>query len=51
MKDKKITGHLKEVNGVYHIVLNYYDEDGNRKNPSISTKLKLRGNKSKPRLC
>lgn len=45
MKNKKITGHLKEVNGVYHIVLNYYDENGKRKNPSISTKLKIRGNK------
>lgn len=45
MNEKKITGHLKEVNGVYHIVLNYYDENGKRKNPSISTKLPLRGNK------
>ena len=44
MNEKKITGHLKEVNGVYHIVLNYYDENGKRKNPSISTKLPLRGN-------
>lgn len=45
MNEKKITGHLKEVNGIYHIVLNYYDENGKRKNPSISTKLPLRGNK------
>lgn len=45
MEEKRVTGHLKEVKGIYHIVLNYYDENGNRKNPSITTKLKTRGNK------
>lgn len=31
MKEKKVSGHLKEVKGIYHLVLNYYDENGKRK--------------------
>ena len=45
MKEKKVTGHLKNVKGIYHVVLNYYDENGKRKTPSITTKLPVRGNK------
>lgn len=45
MKEKKVTGHLKDVKGIYHLVLNYYDENGKRKTPSITTKLPVRGNK------
>lgn len=45
MKEKKVTGHLKNVKGIYHLVLNYYDENGKRKTPSITTKLPVRGNK------
>lgn len=45
MKERKVTGHLKEINGIYHLVLNYYDENGKRKTPSITTKLPVRGNK------
>lgn len=42
---EKVSGHLKEVKGIYHLVLNYYDENGKRKTPSITTKLPVRGNK------
>ena len=45
MKEKKVSGHLKEVKGIYHLVLNYYDENEKRKTPSITTKLPVRGNK------
>lgn len=45
MKEKKVSGHLKEIKGIYHLVLNYYDENGKRKTPSITTKLPVRGNK------
>lgn len=45
MKEKKVSGHLKEIRGIYHLVLNYYDENGKRKTPSITTKLPVRGNK------
>lgn len=38
MKEKKVTGHLKDVKSIYHLVLNYYDENGKRKTPSITTK-------------
>lgn len=50
MKNKKVTGHLKDINGIYHIVINYYDENGKRKNQSISTKLKVRGNKKQAKV-
>ncbi|GFI41166.1 hypothetical protein IMSAGC017_01209 [Thomasclavelia cocleata] len=45
MKEKKVTCHLKDVKSIYHLVLNYYDENGKRKTPSITTKLPVRGNK------
>lgn len=42
-----VTGHLREVNGYYHIVLNFTGEDGKRKNPSKTTGLPVKGNKKK----
>ena len=42
-----VTGHLREKNGVYHIVFNYKDENGKRQTPSKSTGLPVRGNKKK----
>lgn len=48
---EKVTGHLKNVKGIYHLVLNYYDENGKRKTPSITTKLPVRGIKNKQMLC
>lgn len=40
-----VTGHLRERNGYYHIVLNYQDENGVRHNPSKATGLPVKGNK------
>ena len=42
-----VTGHLRERGGIYHIVLNYTDSDGKRKNPSRSTGLPVKGNKKR----
>lgn len=42
-----VTGHLREVKGYYHIVLNFTGEDGKRKNPSKTTGLLVKGNKKK----
>lgn len=42
-----ISGHLRKVNGVYHIVLNYVDKQGCRKAPSFSTGLSVKGNKKR----
>ena len=42
-----VTGHLRERNGYYHIVLNYVDENGKRKTPSKSTGLPVKGNKKR----
>jgi integrase len=41
-----VTGHLRERNGYFHIVLNYKDE-GNRRSKSISTGLQIKGNKKR----
>ena len=45
-----VTGHLREKNGVYHIVFNYKDENGKRQTPSKSTGLPVKGNKKKAEL-
>jgi len=42
-----VTGHVREKRGYYHIVLNYKDENGERKTPSKSTGLPLKGNKKR----
>ena len=38
-------GRIQEKNGFYHVVINYVDEYGKRKEPWFSTKLKIKGNK------
>lgn len=42
-----VTGHLREKNGYYHIVLNYVDGHGKRRTPSKSTGLPVKGNKKR----
>ncbi|WP_294561392.1 tyrosine-type recombinase/integrase [uncultured Traorella sp.] len=42
---KKVSGYIKEINGIWHIVIVYYDAQGKRKFSSVSTKLKVKGNK------
>ena len=42
-----VAGHLREKNGIYHIVLSYTDENGVKKTPSKSTKLPVKGNKKR----
>lgn len=42
-----VTGHLREKRGIYHIVLNYVDENGKRKTPSKTTGLPVKGNKKR----
>ena len=40
-------GHLEEINGVYHMVVNWYDDDGKRKRKSKTKKLAVKGNKKR----
>ena len=42
-----VAGHLREKDGYYHIILSYTDENGQRKTPSRSTKLSVKGNKKR----
>jgi integrase len=42
-----VTGHLREKNGYFHIVLNYKDESGKRLSKSIGTGLQIKGNKKR----
>ena len=42
-----VTGHLREKNGYYHMVLNYVDEYGKRNTPSKSMGLTVKGNKKR----
>jgi integrase len=42
-----VTGHLREKNGYFHIVLNYKAENGKRQTKSISTGLTVKGNKKR----
>ena len=42
-----VAGHLREKNGYFHIVLSYTDENGQRKTPSRSTGLPVKGNKKR----
>lgn len=42
-----VAGHLRERNGIYHIVLSYIDENGKRHTPSKSTGLPIKGNKKR----
>ena len=40
-----VAGHLRERNGIYHMVLSYTDENGKRMTPSRSTGLPVKSNK------
>lgn len=40
-----VAGHLREQNGIYQMILSYYDKEKKRHTKSISTKLKVKGNK------
>ena len=42
---KEVSGYIKQINGIWHIVIAYYDAQGKRKFTSVSTKLKVKGNK------
>lgn len=42
-----VAGHLREKNGIFYIVLSYTDEYGERKTPSQSTGLPVKGNKKR----
>lgn len=42
-----VAGHLREINGYYHIVLSYSGSDGKRKTPSKTTGLPVKGNKKR----
>ena len=42
-----VAGHLREKRGYYHIVLSYIDEKGQRRTPSKSTGLPVKGNKKR----
>ena len=42
-----VAGHLREKNGIYHIVLSYTDENGAKHTPSKSTHLPVKGNKKR----
>lgn len=44
-RKKETSGYLRDIKGIWHIVIIYYDHEGKRKFSSISTKLKIRGNK------
>jgi integrase len=41
----KVSGHLENVRGIYHIKLTWVDEAGNRGRKSVSTGLAVKGNK------
>lgn len=42
-----VTGHLREKNGIYQIILNYKDDKGRYQTKSISTGLPVKGNKKR----
>jgi len=42
-----VTGHLREKNGIYQMVLNYKDDQGKYQTKSISTGLPVKGNKKR----
>jgi len=43
----KVSGHLEEKRGIYQMVLSWTDADGNRQRKSVSTGLKVKGNKKR----
>ena len=42
-----VAGHLRIKRGVYQIVINYVDSDGHKRQKSMSTGLKIKGNKKR----
>ena len=42
-----VQAYLREKKGLYYIVIYYYDDNHERKQIWVSTKLKVRGNKRK----
>ena len=46
-KPIKVSGHLEERRGYFHVALNWVDNDGKRCRKSISTKLPVKGNKKR----
>jgi len=44
---KMVAGHLREKNGIFQVILNWKDANGNRKTKSISTGLPVKGNKKR----
>ena len=42
-----VAGHLREKDGIYHIVLSYNNENGKRKSTCRSTHLPVKGNKKR----
>ena len=42
-----VTGHLRERNGYFHMILNYKDMSGKRQTKSIGTGLPIKGNKKR----
>ena len=46
-KSVKVSGHLEDKRGFYHIVLSWKEDAGNRGRKSISTGLPVKGNKKR----
>jgi integrase len=46
-KKIKVSGHLEEVRGIFHIKLSWTDQKGKRGRKSISTELAVKGNKGR----
>lgn len=42
-----VAGHLRIQNGIYQMILNYYDKSKKRKTKSVSTRLPIKGNKKR----
>jgi integrase len=43
----KVSGHIAEVRGIFHIKMSWIDEDGKRCRKSVSTGLVVKGNKKR----
>ena len=43
----KVSGHLEDIRGYYHMILSWTDKYGNRDRKSISTGLTVKGNKKR----
>ena len=43
----KVTGHLEDRRGYFHIAMNWVDRNGERGRKSVSTGLPVKGNKKR----